>query len=78
MRSSFYIVATLCFVVLGSSVFGQTPKEDAGKPTVRFATFNISFHRKSEGALKKKLATGKGLNFSRIAEMSLHIVILHR
>lgn len=37
------------------------------KQKVRFATFNVSFHRGREGMLRKSLASGKGKNFIRIA-----------
>lgn len=36
---------------------------------IRFATFNISFNRKTEGALKEELATKQNLNPRRIAEI---------
>lgn len=68
MRFSFALVA-ICFFMLGGFACGQSAEFLAAKSTLRFATFNISFHRKSEGALKKSLAAGKGLNFSRIAEI---------
>ena len=69
MRPSL-IALFLCVSLLpAEAVFSQTQSVDAQKTTVRFATFNISFNRKSQGLLKKKLATGKGLNFSRIAEI---------
>ena len=59
----------LAFLPFDGVVFGQSQTAEAKKSTVRFATFNISFNRKTEGLLKKKLATGKGLNFARIAEI---------
>ena len=45
---------------------GEARKKDS---TVRFATFNISFYRKTEGKLKRDLAAGKMLNPKRIAEI---------
>ena len=69
MRLPVIAVFVMASLVSSGTVNSQSPSAGAVKTTVRFATFNISFHRKSEGALKKKLATGKGLNFSRIAEI---------
>ena len=59
----------LCSLQFDGAVFGQSENAETKKTTVRFASFNISFNRKTEGLLKQKLATGKGLNFSRIAEI---------
>ena len=60
--------ASFCF--LSSSIlFGQDTGDADNESTVRLATFNVSFHRKREGMLKEKLAKGKGLNFSRVAEI---------
>jgi len=69
MRTSLVLLFLLFSSLFNENVLGQNQSADAEKTTVRFATFNISFHRRSEGFLKKKLATGKGLNFSRIAEI---------
>jgi endonuclease/exonuclease/phosphatase family metal-dependent hydrolase len=44
-----------------------TDSDDRGH--VRFATFNISFNRKTEGQLKEDLATGTAVNVRRIAEI---------
>lgn len=69
MRPSLIALFLLVSLVLTETVFSQREAPDAEKKTVRFASFNISFHRKSQGMLKERLATGKGLNFCRIAEI---------
>lgn len=69
MRPSAIALVLFASLLSNGTVFSQTKSTDTEKTTVRFASFNISFHRKTEGLLKKKLATGKGLNFSRIAEI---------
>lgn len=71
MRSIFFaLVAWVTLVSFGNqSATGQDKQVDAAKSVVRFASFNISFNRKTEGQLKTSLATGKGLSFSRVAEI---------
>ena len=72
-----YLATLFCFVVcsalsvslLLASAWGQESNGNSVKSTIRFASFNISFNRKSEGQLKKSLSSGKGKNFSRIAEI---------
>jgi 3-phytase/alkaline phosphatase D len=81
--STLWALMLLEFLMAGQPAYGQTTGDDgrtAGvnsqsilrddkASTVRFASFNVSFHRKKEGQLKTKLATAKGLNFSRVAEI---------
>ncbi len=69
MRKLCLVIAACCFAHQESSASGRNADVGDGQTTVRVATFNISFHRKSEGLLKKRLASGKGLNFSRTAEI---------
>lgn len=62
----------MTFIFLASSCLGQrlgNDHSDRASSTVRFASFNISFHRRSEGALKTELKSGDSKNPKRIAEI---------
>lgn len=68
-----HVLPTLLFCLACQICHGQTTtsSEDLVKAVsaVRFATFNISFNRKSAGALKAELAAGQSRNPKRIAEI---------
>lgn len=74
--TSFAFFLFVACSLMTSGVDGQTPSERrpsselAGQTSsVRFATFNVSLNRKSEGALKKELANGDSSDAKRIAEI---------
>lgn len=69
MKAIFFALVALSFLFVGQTTDAQTKPNETEKTTVRFASFNISFNRKNEGQLKTSLAKGRGLNFSRIAEI---------
>ncbi|MFK7767784.1 MAG: endonuclease/exonuclease/phosphatase family protein [Mariniblastus sp.] len=70
-RSLFTICFALAcmFCVAQTSTAQDSSELEKDEATVRFATFNISFNRKTEGKLKSDLAKGKMLNPRRIAEI---------
>jgi len=72
MKHYIFLIAILfCLTSQARVTQVAQPTDELAKQasTVRFATFNISFNRKSEGALKAELATGDRLNPKRIAEI---------
>ena len=65
-----WTTACLLTVSFAAAASAQdTPELKKADSAVRFATFNISFNRKTEGKLKADLAKGKMLNPRRIAEI---------
>ena len=70
MRSYFSVAAAFCLIVsffmiaapVDAPAWGQAVTPDSKeKATLRFASFNISFNRKTEGQLKKSLVVGQGV-----------------
>ena len=71
MKHNIFLALALIWLVAQVHLPAAPAQEDLVKDpaTIRFATFNISFNRRSEGALKEELAKGNRLNPKRIAEI---------